>query len=402
MGARARHERRDGSKVAGAREHPVKVLVPCHSLVFYGLERAVLELFDALRPDVEAFFLIHRSAARYSMPIIEQVQKRRFRFDFFHDWWDFPRINRPRSIGQFARLLGSIMVANIDALCHSPGQDAIYITTWGVAPYELMAAALFRLTGRKVILQFHDLPRKRHWWLCWTLSNVTHFVHNTPQTRDMALREQHWLKHRRNFIIPQPVIPPDQERFDRLKPFGARRILFVGQVSRHKGIDLLIEAIGRLLGTYPDIILDVVGGCDEPYRAVVEEQVQAQGLEAHVIFWGFQQNVGPFLRNAYVYVHPTPPSRFTETFGRGAMEAAACGVPAICFRSGGLEFAVVNGETGTICESEDPTELAHAIARYLNDPELQARHATNASAYYRETCAPDAVVPAWMALLSST
>ncbi len=63
-----------------------------------------------------------------------------------------------------------------------------------------------------------------------------------------------------------------------------------------------------------------------------------------------------------------------EGFGIVFLEAAAAGVPSVAGDSGGAAEAVVDGETGLVVRRpEDAGELASAIGRLLDDPELARR-----------------------------
>ena len=52
------------------------------------------------------------------------------------------------------------------------------------------------------------------------------------------------------------------------------------------------------------------------------------------------------------------PSRWYEPFGMALLEAAACGVPAIAARIGGVPELVIDGKTGLLFDPESPDELA--------------------------------------------
>jgi phosphatidylinositol alpha-1,6-mannosyltransferase len=68
-----------------------------------------------------------------------------------------------------------------------------------------------------------------------------------------------------------------------------------------------------------------------------------------------------------------------EGFGIVFLEAAACGVPQVAGRSGGADEAVVDGQTGLVVARPDrPDEVAGALARLLDDPELGMRLGTAA------------------------
>ena len=67
------------------------------------------------------------------------------------------------------------------------------------------------------------------------------------------------------------------------------------------------------------------------------------------------------------------PSRWEETFGLVALEAALLGRPVVATRVGALPEVVLDGETGLIAEREDDVGLAAAIAALLDDPERTRR-----------------------------
>jgi glycosyltransferase involved in cell wall biosynthesis len=67
------------------------------------------------------------------------------------------------------------------------------------------------------------------------------------------------------------------------------------------------------------------------------------------------------------------PTIVNESFGVGAVEAAACGLPVIASRVGGLPEVVRDGETGYLVPARDPSSLAECIHVLLVDSELRAR-----------------------------
>jgi phosphatidylinositol alpha-1,6-mannosyltransferase len=62
-----------------------------------------------------------------------------------------------------------------------------------------------------------------------------------------------------------------------------------------------------------------------------------------------------------------------EGFGLVYLEAAAHGLPAIAHRVGGVDEAVIDGETGLCVAPNDPDALTAAFARLLGDAELRRR-----------------------------
>lgn len=71
--------------------------------------------------------------------------------------------------------------------------------------------------------------------------------------------------------------------------------LFIGRVMREKGIDELLCAMEQLYQTYPHILLDVVGWCEEAYESRLEEFQQRGFVKYH----GFQRDVKPYITQAH-------------------------------------------------------------------------------------------------------
>ena len=74
-----------------------------------------------------------------------------------------------------------------------------------------------------------------------------------------------------------------------------------------------------------------------------------------------------FLAGLDIYVMPSR----SESFGVGALEAAAAGLPVVATRVGGIPEAVADGETGLLVPSEDVSALAEALARLVRDTRLR-------------------------------
>jgi glycosyltransferase involved in cell wall biosynthesis len=159
-------------------------------------------------------------------------------------------------------------------------------------------------------------------------------------------------------------------------PPGTVACLFLGRLSREKGLMDLLEA-WRLLR--PDHAVLLVAGPDmddHPWnvgpaaRAFVEEH----NLDAAVRFLGSMTDVAPLLRAGDLLVQP---SHF-EALGLSAIEALACGVPVIACGVGGLLDFVVDGGNGLLCPPQDPRALAAALGSLIEDAPLRQRLASHA------------------------
>lgn len=140
-------------------------------------------------------------------------------------------------------------------------------------------------------------------------------------------------------------------------------IIYLGRLAPEKGVHVLLEAM-RLL---PDVRLSIVGSGPEERR--LREMQQRYGLD-NVRFCGWLAGAErfDFLRRARLAVIP---SLFREPLSRTSIEAASCGVPVIASRIGGLQYTVIENETGLLVSPGDVAGLANAIrAVYYDEARL--------------------------------
>src|ERR1035438_2725759 len=84
-----------------------RVFIPLVTPFLYGMERAVIELFDALRPEVEPYFLQSNRIYQRQPPIIREMTRRGFSIQLLPDKTDWERIAKPRS---FVHLFHTVVV----------------------------------------------------------------------------------------------------------------------------------------------------------------------------------------------------------------------------------------------------------------------------------------------------
>ena len=134
------------------------------------------------------------------------------------------------------------------------------------------------------------------------------------------------------------------------------RFLFIGRVMREKGVDELLSAMRRLTGEGVPCTLDMVGGYEEDYGAVVEEAESEGWLK----YWGYQEDVRPFIAASHCFVLPS----WHEGMANTNLECAASGRPVITSRIHGCMEAVEDGVTGFLCERKDSDSLYAAMKRF--------------------------------------
>jgi glycosyltransferase involved in cell wall biosynthesis len=161
-------------------------------------------------------------------------------------------------------------------------------------------------------------------------------------------------------VIPNGISPVDAQYCD------GDAVLFVGRLTKAKGVHVLLEAMRRC----PDEFLIVVG--DGPERRALERS--ARHL-ANVAFTGMvgHVKVDEYLARARVLVLPS----FQEGQPNVVMEAMARGIPVIASRVGGVPDLVRHGDTGFLIEPGDIGAIAYYIRALAADAGLRARLAVN-------------------------
>jgi glycosyltransferase involved in cell wall biosynthesis len=133
------------------------------------------------------------------------------------------------------------------------------------------------------------------------------------------------------------------------------------------GIDCLIKAYALLLKNRTDIELLIAG--KGPSEGEYRTLVQDMGLTGKVKFVGSfpHEGVPQFLATIDIFVMPSD----GESFGVAALEASAAGLPVVATRVGGVPEVVLDGLTGFLVERQNVEQLAQAILRLVDQPELR-------------------------------
>lgn len=146
---------------------------------------------------------------------------------------------------------------------------------------------------------------------------------------------------------------------------GQVLLVHCGRLSVEKRADRSIDALAALRDSGVDARLVIAG--DGPMRA----RLQRQAARLPVDFTGFidsRSAVATLLASADVALAPGP----HETFGLAALEALACGTPAVVSRTSALT-EILTSDSGA-CADNDPHAIAAAVAGVMDRPEQQRRY----------------------------
>jgi glycosyltransferase involved in cell wall biosynthesis len=181
--------------------------------------------------------------------------------------------------------------------------------------------------------------------------------------------EQFGIDTRRVVIVANAVSAPAPTE-SRAQPKGDEvRILFLGCLSRRKGVHDLLNALAAK---------DVV---DLPWRAMLagggkelpifRQQAGELGLAAKVHFldWLPSADVHGLLQSADILVLPS----YDEGLAMSVLEGMSYGLAVVCTQVGALAEAVENEVSGLVVLPGDVAALAVALRRCICDPGIRLR-----------------------------
>jgi starch synthase len=282
--------------------------------------------------------------------------------------------------------------------------DVIHCHTW----YTHLAGCLARqLTGAPLVLTTHSLEPHRPWKVeqLGTAYQASTWIERTAYRNadgviavSEAMREDvhtlYGVPSQRIRVIPNGIdldqYKPTPDRavlsrhgIDPDKPY----ILFVGRITRQKGIIHLVHAIPHL---HPGTQIVLCAGAPDTAeigREMTEAVEEAQRRTANAVIWIARMlpkdDIIPLYSQAALFVCPS----VYEPFGIINLEAMACGTPVVASAVGGIKEVVIAEENGLLVpleprgpddfEPRDPErfalDMAAAINRLLDDPERR-RH----------------------------
>jgi len=153
----------------------------------------------------------------------------------------------------------------------------------------------------------------------------------------------------------------------------------IGRVVSGKGIDFYLRAARIVADQGRDVRFLMIGAdsVEHEYQSDLKHLARQLNVEDRVIFTGQRQDVSEILKDVDIVVHPS----LTEGLSNVILEAMAAGIPVVATNVGGNPELVEDGRSGFLVPVESAGEIANAICRLLDQPEMA--HAFGARARQR-------------------
>ncbi len=162
--------------------------------------------------------------------------------------------------------------------------------------------------------------------------------------------------------------PGRVERETFLAQFGLRGdgpvLAVVTELDHAKGHSVFFAALPAVLAKYPATRSLIFGR--GPAREELQRELTRRGLDKFVRVEGFRDDLETILPHIDMLIHPA----LQESVGTPLLEAAACGVPIVASRTGGIPDIVQDRFSGYLVKPADSTGLARHILALLDEPDL--------------------------------
>lgn len=162
-------------------------------------------------------------------------------------------------------------------------------------------------------------------------------------------------------VLPMGMTIPKKNRY--FKKEKNLTLIFVGRISKSKGIEDAIKTLSLILKKHPNSRLWIVGGGDEKYIVFLKKMAKDLKISNRINFWGFvsQDKKFELMGRAHFLLAPS----LKEGWGLIVPEANFAGTPSIGYNVLGLKDVIKNGKTGYLTSSNNPSGLARIINKTL-------------------------------------
>lgn len=199
-----------------------------------------------------------------------------------------------------------------------------------------------------------------------------------------------------NFICPSHYVKLlDSPLRKELAPNGELLLVHVSNFRPVKRAIDCVEIFARAKAEFPKVRLIMVG--DGPERAAVKHRAKVLGVEEDMLFVGKKSNIADYLGVSDIFLLPSE----LESFGLAALEAAACELPVIATRIGGIPEVVNDGESGYLSDVGDVEKMSADTLKLLRNDDQRIAFGQRGHDLSVQRYSTQAIIPQYIAFYES-
>ena len=288
------------------------------------------------------------------------------------------RLSKGVVMPTFGALANRLVAENDVIQLHLPQFDAAGVALRG------------RLLKKPTIITYHCDLLMPPGLLAWSANMAVKVMNNlaalschriVTYTQDYAENSPYLNRHMGKLkVIPPPVEMPAASAGEiadfqqQHNPAGRRPVIaMVSRFATEKGVEVLLNALPRILEEFPQALVQFAG----PYQNIYGEEQYFQRLAERIQEYqssGHWQFLGPLSARQLSTFYPNiellvlPSLNSTEAFGLVQIEAMLNGVPCVASDLPGVRQPVRQHAMGKIIPIGDSAALAEAAITVLKDP----------------------------------
>lgn len=358
-----------------------RVLVLLGQIPLLGQERGNIQVFYALqRMNVDALFVTnHEWGYAHIQPVLDALGL---------NWTEAAytgRFRKGMGIGEWARTLARIVSGSVTFLRLCSQYKPTHIHICNIEHFINFLPALV-LTRVPVIYRLGDVPAThreafRTLWRKVVVPRVSRFVCvseyvkrslldlGVPETKCSVIYSEAPVRTR-------SVTSGNVDKIHKGREFT---VLYAGQLTREKGIDVLVGAAMQMCRTWDNVEFLIAGDYEwqNKLATTLRECVQAAGLSDRIRFLGYVDAMQDLFGLADIHVLP---SVWEDPLPNVVIEAKHAAIASVVFPSGGIPEVVEHERDGYICADRTEMSLISGIGYYIEASERASAHGRNAYA----------------------
>jgi D-inositol-3-phosphate glycosyltransferase len=245
---------------------------------------------------------------------------------------------------------------------------------------------LYKIFGKKLVFTAHNIvPHTFHTGrksyierlsITFMYKIVDHLIVHTDKMKRQLI-EEFKIKGEKITVIPHGILNSasktnlsENMAKKKLKlNTSLKTILFFGNIAPYKGLEYLIKAIAVLKSKYNDFRLIIAGEVKKEciqYWKNIEEMIDYYNIRNNLLIKPVlipDEEVEVFFKAADILILP-----YVDIFQSGVLFLSFYfGLPVIATNVGSLKEDIIEGESGYICKSKDPDDMAKTIETYFKN-----------------------------------
>lgn len=364
-------------KNTGTTSGKKKILIIFGNIAFFGQERANYEVFKLLyRAGADLRILVNERG--FDLHLKEPFERAGLPYTKICYPW---QLRKPFRVCDVLLFFRDLWRCNWCFLQEYRRFRPDFIHIANDAMFLWLSPALSLVRARVIFRLGDRIPRWRIWrflWKHWIVCRVERFIIDSDYIRGLLL-EAGRKRDSGDIVLyapPPERINPEESaaetelwsRVAAAREKGKIIVVYFGQLSRHKGCELLLEAAQSLAEGYREKFLFIFCGPVDryvPYSQELENHVLKFGDPGFLLMGGYISNINKLLDMCDLHIAPT---MIDESYGLVVVEAKSRNCPSIISDSGGMTELVESGKNGFVLQERTPAAIRSALLFYLEHP----------------------------------